>query len=210
MGTIKYRLLIALLAGVGFVCLVSLLLRVPFGLFFALFLATGAIPLALLSNSVDAYPIFALVLSNVLFYSAFSFLWLSLPTLSQKLRRTSPRSLSIKLGSTTIVLIVLACIPALNPLWPHDMKELREEQHDLNLALPAGISLDEAQEVLRTRKFDFFDESVTRDPKGHRLYGRTHTDAWNFPCGFDRIVDLQFGSDGKLENRDVRLLPICP
>ena len=205
----RYKALIAFVCGTGFVCLVSLLLNLPLGLFFLLFLAPGAIPLIPFSN-VETDPILAFVLPNVLFYSAFSFLCLSLPPLSQKLRNTSLRSLSIKLGFATVLLVVPACIPSLNPLWPHHMKELRRDQHDLELALPAGISLDEAREVLRKRNIELFDEPPTGDTNRRRLYGRLHTDAWNFPCGFDRIVDLQFGPDERLEARDLRLFPMCP
>lgn len=207
----RYKVLTAFLSGTGFVCLVSLLLNLPLGLFFSLFLAPGAIPLAPFSKSVDADSILPLVLANVSFYSAFSFLCLSLPPLSQKLNNTSLlRSLSIKLGFATAVIIVLACIPSLNPLWPHRMKELRQDQHDLELALPTGISLDEGREILRKRKIQYSDETEIGDISRRRLYARTRTDAWKFPCGFDRIVDLQFGPDERLEARDVRLFPMCP
>jgi len=175
-------MLIAFLRGTAFVCLVSLLLKLPLGLYFLLFLTLGAIALAPFSTSIDKDSILPLVLANVLFYSAFSFLWLSLPTLSQKLRNVSLRSLSIKLGFATVFLVVLACIPSLNPLWPHHMKQLRWDQHDLELALPAGISVAEALEVLRKRKIPVFDEPAIEDTKRRRLYGRVHTDAWNFPA----------------------------
>lgn len=206
----RYKVLIAFLCGTAFVCLVSLLLRLPLGLYFLLFLAPGAIALAPISKSIDNDSILPLVLANALFYSAFSFLWLSLPTLSQKLRNTSPRSLSIRLGFATAILVTLACIPSLNPLWPHHMKELRRDQYELELALPTGIRLDEAREVLSKRNIEFSDEMVAGDANRHRLFSRVHTDGWNFPCGFDRIVDLQFGADEKLESRDLRLFPMCP
>lgn len=90
------------------------------------------------------------------------------------------------------------------------MKELRQDQHDLELALPTGISLDEAREILRKRKIQYSDETEIGDISRRRLYARTRTDAWKFPCGFDRIVDLQFGPDERLEARDVRLFPMCP
>jgi hypothetical protein len=118
---------------------------------------------------------------------------------------------------------VLACIPALNPLWPHGMSELAKQESDLQIAIPFGMSLDQVRDVLNSRKIQFHEstesdgvvlqnpsETITAQSGDTVLVSRFQTDAFQFPCGYDIQIVLLFGHDRNLKQRYIHRFPMCP
>jgi hypothetical protein len=57
----------------------------------------------------------------------------------------------------------LACIPAMNPLWPHGMPELAKQESELQTAIPLGMNLDRARGVLNSKKIQFYESTESSD-----------------------------------------------
>lgn len=66
-------------------------------------------------------------------------------------------------GTPVIVLATLACIPSMNPLWPHGMTELARQESELQTALPLGMSLEQVRGVLNSRKIQFYESAEPSD-----------------------------------------------
>jgi len=60
--------------------------------------------------------------------------------------------MAIKLVLPVAILVSLACIPALNQLWPHGMTELERQERSLQDALPIGMELEEARDALHSKR----------------------------------------------------------
>jgi hypothetical protein len=123
------------------------------------------------------------------------------------------------------VLLTLACIPSTNPLWPHGMRELTEQETDLQTAIPAGMSLEQVRGVLNSRKIQFYESTEQSDgivlqyPQERTmtaqsgdvvLVSRFQTDAFEFPCGYDMQIILVFGRDRNLKQRYIHRFRMCP
>ena len=136
-----------------------------------------------------------------------------------QLRRIAGRSV---LPVTTVA--VLACFPALNPLWPRGMTELARQESELQTAIQLGMRLDEVRSVLNSRKIQAYeftetsDHVVLQDPKATIaaqsgdtvLTSRFQTEAFQFPCGYDMQIVLLFGKDRGLKERYIHRFPMCP
>ena len=119
------RLILALLAGVGFTALIALALNIPSPI--ALFISLLLLPGGLLASAfVPAprleSPLLAF-LFNACFYSITAYLLLNhWPRLELKKARSAVLLLAIPVP----VLAWLACIPSISPLWPQGMSQLEE------------------------------------------------------------------------------------
>jgi hypothetical protein len=137
----------------------------------------------------------------------------------EQLRRIAGRSIA-----PVTVAAVLACIPALNPLWPHGMKELARQESDLQTAIPVGASLEQVRGVLNSRKIQFYDstqpsngvvlqnpeETMTAQSGDTVLVSRFDTGAFEFPCGYDMQIVLVFGPTHNLKQRYIHRFRMCP
>jgi hypothetical protein len=122
------------------------------------------------------------------------------------------------------ILLGLACVPALNPLWPQGMKELAKQESELQAAFPLGIEIGQSRTILQTKRIAFSEETETSDrvvleriersikagPGDRVLSARFQTNAYSFPCGYDMEIVLLFDRDGKLKQQYVHRFPMCP
>jgi hypothetical protein len=123
------------------------------------------------------------------------------------------------------VLATLACIPSMNPLWPHAMTELARQESDLQTAIPVGMSLKQVRGVLNSRKIQFYESTEQSDgivlqyPQERTmtaqsgdvvLVSRFDTEAFEFPCGYDMQIVLVFGHNGNLKERYIHRFRMCP
>jgi hypothetical protein len=122
------------------------------------------------------------------------------------------------------VLAILACIPSINPLWPHGMKELAQQESELQTAIPVGMSLGQVRGVLNSRKIQFYESTepkdgiVLQDPQTTMtaqsgdtvVVSRFDTEAFEFPCGYDMQIVLVFGHNGNLKERYIHRFRMCP
>ena len=127
-------------------------------------------------------------------------------------------------GFSAVVLFALACIPKFDPLWPHGMGELQAREAKLKGLIRSDMTIDQvrtalhqesiplneetedsAREVLRNRNTQILASAGDR-----LLFSRFRTDAAQYPCGYDLQVVVLFAPDGKLKDRYVAPLPICP
>jgi hypothetical protein len=118
----------------------------------------------------------------------------------------------------------LACIPAMNPLWPHGMAELTKQEFELQTAIPSGMSLDRVRVVLNSKKIQFYESTepsdgvVLQNPQATItaqsgetvLVSRFDTEAFEFPCGYDMQIVLVFGRDRNLKQRYIHRFRMCP
>jgi hypothetical protein len=122
------------------------------------------------------------------------------------------------------VLAALACIPSMNPLWPHGMRELTKQETDLQTAIPAGMSLEQVRGVLNSRKIQFYESTepsdgvvlqnaettITAQSGDTVVVSRFQTEAFEFPCGYDMQIVLVFGHDRNLKDRYIHRFRMCP
>ncbi len=198
----KYKIFLALLCGVGFTSLLSLLLNQSLLAYAAmLFLLPGSLCTAIIFRPLDAGPAAAILIANSVFYTG---LFLSLLyLLRNRVVDRVVRRATLVLVAPVVILFTLACDPSLDPLWPSQMRELARVEANLANALPAGIKVDQARSILKLEKIDFSEE-------GNEIYGRSRIGAFEFPCGYELKVDLAFDSQGLLKNRQVQRIRICP
>jgi hypothetical protein len=219
MNMTKYRLAIAVLWGLGFTALLSLLLNLS--LAFGIFLFPGGILAAVLSNP-KVHPMAVVFAANTVMYGLAVFVVISLRfrnTGSDQLRRFAGFSLL-----PVITLAALAGFPRLNPLWPNGMPELAQQESELQNAIQPGMGLEQVREVLTSKRIRFTESAeptggiVLQNPPTTMtaqigdtvLVSRFHTEAFEFPCGYDMEVVLLFGRDGKVRERYIRRFPMCP
>jgi hypothetical protein len=122
------------------------------------------------------------------------------------------------------VLAVLACIPSINPLWPHGMAELAKQESELQTATPLGMTLEQVRGVLNSRRIQFDESTETSDSVELQspertitaqsgdtvLVSRFDTEAFEFPCGYDMQIVLVFGHDRNLKQRYIHRFRMCP
>src|SRR5215469_10725964 len=108
------------------------------------------------------------------------------------------------------VLVSLACVPAMNPLWPHGMADLAKQESELQTAIPVGSSLGHVRGVLNAKKIQFHefgeptgglvlenrDTTINAQAGDAVLVSRFPTEAYQFPCGYDMQIILLFGHEG--------------
>jgi hypothetical protein len=122
------------------------------------------------------------------------------------------------------VLAALACIPSMNPLWPHGMTELAQQESELQTAISLAMSLEQVRGVLNSRRIQFYESTQTSDgvvlQNAHTtmtaqsgdtvLVSRFDTEAFQFPCGYDMQIVLVFGPERNLKERYIERFPMCP
>jgi hypothetical protein len=218
----KGKIALAILCAVGFVCLVLLLLNVhPLP---AVFIFPGyllAAPFAMLIKPEEFGSLLLIVAANVLIY--FGVVYIALSWLGRRLTLERVRQAIAILLLPTAILVILACIPKLNPLWPHSMAELARRETALQQALSRGIRPEQARSILRSQGIQFqewtetsketvlerYNTTIHVAPGDRFIWARIETDAGQFPCGYDIEVFLHFGPDEKLKDSYVHRRPIC-
>ena len=127
-------------------------------------------------------------------------------------------------GFAAVVLFALACLPRFDPLWPHGMGELQAREAKLKSLIRSDMTIDQVRAALEQESIPLNEETedsareVLRNRNtqivasaGDRLvFSRFRTDAVQYPCGYDLQVVVLFAPDGKIKNRYVAPLPICP
>lgn len=127
-------------------------------------------------------------------------------------------------GFAAVVLFGLACIPRFDPLWPHGMGELRAREAKLESLIRPEMTIDQVRAALERESIPLNEETedsareVLRNRNiqivasaGDRLvFSRFRTDAVQYPCGYDLQIVVLFAPDGKIKNRYVASIPICP
>lgn len=226
MEVVKYRIAVALALGAGFISLVFLLLKVLMAttasMLLFLLLLPGGIAVAALSASGEFSAPLAVLAANVLIYSGVSFVLVSI--LWRHKSVTTWRRVALWLVGPAAMLLVLSCIPVLNPLWPRGMVELGKQEKELQDSLPLGMSLEEVRARLRSKGIAFQEarqssESVVLKRQGKSITAvegdqlistRFETGSGQFPCGYDMEIVLLFDRDKKLKEQYVHRLRVCP
>jgi hypothetical protein len=214
------RIAFASLCGAGFTALLSLTLHLPsVSLLASLLLLPGGMIQAALRGTDSPL---AILLANFAIYSALVFVIASrLPRVEQ--RAESPRVI-LWLAFPVGVLVCLACIPTLDPLWPTGMTQLARREAQLHEILPVGIDLEQARGILHSQGIQFWehvendDSVILARPEGsiNAVSGDTvvsahiPTNAGQFPCGYRIDVVLVFSKARRLTDRYIRRFRICP
>src|SRR5262245_24654987 len=210
----------AALFGIAFVSLAMLLLNVriaPVSILMGALLFPGGVLAGICFGT--SHPIVILAF-NALIYSAFAYLAI----LSRYRNSTASQMKHVMVGlaPAAAILLSLACVPSINPLWPRGMEDLAKQEQDLQQALPLGMSLENARAVLRTRGI-LFDESreqpfgmsfgngddMTMGFGEEVVWAQFPTHASQFPCSYDIQIVLLFGTDHRVRQRHVKRFPVC-
>lgn len=215
-----YRITVALLCGAGLTSLAALLTRVLFPV--SLLLFPGSILAHFAVRSDDFGPPLLVLPANALVYSAAAYARISL--FCGDIAAPKMRLAVLRLVLPVAVLVGLACIPGVDPLWPQGMTELAEQEKTLQDALPIGMSLEGARNVLNSKRIQFQeqdeksretvlerqDKTITATAGDRVISTRLETEASQFPCSYDLEVVLLFGSDHQIKDRYVHRLRLCP
>jgi hypothetical protein len=158
--------------------------------------------------------------ANALVYSVMSYIGVSIVgrgAPAEKMRLTT-----IRLALPVAILVVLACIPKFNPLWPRGMTELTSQENLLQEDLPIGledaraalsskgIQFQEETEMSRTLLLERHDKNIVASAGDRVISARIETEASQYPCAYDIQVILVFGPNERLEERYIRRLRLCP
>jgi hypothetical protein len=215
------RIIFAGLCGAGITSLLSLALQLSYvdSLAFLLLYPGGLIQ-AILVKKADSPE--AILLANFLVYWAVAFV---ITSSSSKVQRTAESGrVNLWLTFPVGVLVCLACIPTLDPLWPTGMTQLATREAQLHEILPVGMDLEEARRVLRLQGIPFAEQveesdtvvltrpeaSIGATSGDSVVVGQIQTNAGQFPCGYRIDVVLVFGKQEKLKERYIHRVPICP
>lgn len=213
----KYRFAIALLWGIGFTSLLCLLMNVNW--FFGFLLFPGGLVILPWLTLDSMASLFA---ANVLVYSTAAFVVVVL-----QFRKAGLAQLRRIAGWSVLpatVVAALACFPSMNPLFPHGMTELAQQESELQAAIPLGMSLEQVRGVLNSRNIQFNEyvdpygglvlqsreATMTAQSGDTVLASRFQTEAFKFPCGYDMRIILLFGRDRNVNQRYIHRLMMCP
>jgi hypothetical protein len=223
---VKYKIIVALSCGVVFTSLTLLLLNLSstarLSVVLSVILFPGGILTDFLLRPKEFSPPLLVSFANILIYSAVAYAVVSV--FCRKVPVERMRTAAIRLLIPAVVLIGLICVPSLNPLWPRGMAELTGKVESLQNAFHAGMELENARAVLRSREIRFQEvtetssmqileepgRSMTAAAGDRVLSARLETDAGEFPCGYDIEVVLLFGPDERLKDQYVHRLRLCP
>ncbi len=186
-----------------------------------LFLYPGGLLASLINpQKLVPHPLFLLITDAVLY--AVSFFLLALVfrrSLTVSRVRTATRILAI----VAVILLTLACVPLLNPFWPHGMGQLDTRAAEIRGLIQSDMTIDQVRAALQRGSMTVNEETedtpreILRNGNttilaaaGEVLSSRSRADATQYPCGYDLEVLVLFGPDGKIKNRYVAPLPICP
>jgi hypothetical protein len=214
------RVVFAFLCGAGLTALLSLVLNFDYVNVFAALLFFGGGFIQALLRGADS-PV-AILAANFAFYSVIIF---ALASTVPRIRRTAEsRRIGLRLALPVGVLVCLACIPALNPLWPAGMAQLSRQEAQFQEALPLGMDLGQAHTTLRSQGIEFWEGGQKSDgvifegPEGTItatsgdtiVSARVPTDARQFPCAYRISVILVFSKARRLTSRYIHRFGICP
>lgn len=210
----------AALCGAGFTAVVALMLHLPYvNLLIALFLLPGGLIQALLRGSDSAV---AILSANFLVYSVLFFVIVSYSF--EVHRKVLSGRLNLWLAFPVGVLVCMACVPTLDPLWPTGMKQLASQEAQLQGSLPVDIDLQQARLILHSQGIEFwehvekYDNVVVTRADGNLkvasggtvVRGQVWTKAGQFPCSYRIDMVLIFGKEARLAERSIHPLRICP
>ena len=222
----KYRVAVALLCGAGFTSLLVILIKVsmPSGiaLLLSLLLLPGSAVAHLAVGSQEIGPPPLVLAANSIVYAGVLFVGLNI--FARGVAAGKIRLAAARLVIPVIILTGLVCIPALNPLWPRGMMELRRQEKALQDALPVGMGMDGARTALHSKGIQFqeqsetsqavvinrSDKSITAAAGDRVISARLETEASQFPCGYDIEVVLLFGPDERMKDQYIHRLRLCP
>jgi hypothetical protein len=220
----SYRIMAAVVFGSGFAGLLFLLLKATIptviALLLSLLLFPGGILMAPFFPTEGIGSPLAVLVANALVYSIVAYAVIILRNMNAG---TVGRA-TIRFVAPAAILFSLACIPALNPLWPHGMRELANQERELRAAFPLGTGLEQGRAILRSKGIEFREETASsREAVLERgdqrivaaagdqvLSAKFPTEADVFPCGYDMEILLLFDRDGKLKQQYVHRFPMCP
>jgi hypothetical protein len=215
--------ILSLLFGVAVASLLPILLNVPklehkaAGL-----LIPGGILASLIASAELVPHPMLLLAANAIFYAMCLFgLCLAV---RRWLRVRTVRVGAWAVGLLAVVLFAVACVPRFNPLWPHGMLQLRTREAELKKLVQPDMTIDQVRAALERESIPLNEETEdsarevlrNRDTQivaaaGDRLvFARFRTDAVQYPCGYDLQVVVLFAPDGKIKNRYIAAMPICP
>ena len=221
-----YRIVAAFVFGTGFAGLIFLLLKalIPtiLALLLSIFLFPGGVLIDLLVSYKESGSPLAVLAANAFVYSIVAYVAISI--LWRFASAVTMRCATKRLAVPAAILFGLACVPALNPLWPRGLNELTKQESELQVAFPLGIELNQARAILQSKGIEFREETessagvvLERDDRrltaaaGERLLSaRFQTNASVFPCGYDMEIVLVFGRDDKLKQQYIHRFSICP
>jgi hypothetical protein len=214
------RIVFSALCGAGSTALLSLTLDLPGVNFVAsLFLLPGGLIQGLVSGTNSPITVLS---ADFLVHSVIVFVATS--TFSEVRRRVESHPPSLWFALAVEVLVCMACIPTLDPLWPTGMTQLASREAQLHETLPIGIDLAQARGLLRSQGIEFwevvekYDSIISTRPEGRLsaasgdtvVSAKVWTEALEFPCGYRIDVILVFGKEGRLTDRYIHRLRICP
>jgi hypothetical protein len=214
------RIAFALMCGAGLTAILSLTLHLPYlNLLASLLLVPGGMIQAILRDSDSPL---AILSANCAVYSVLIFVIAS--TVAGIQKRAESRRVNIWLAVPVGVLVVLASVPTLDPLWPTGMTQLARQEALLHEILPVGMDMDQAREVLRSQGIQFwehiekYDNIIFTRPEGSIsaasgdtvISAQIWTKAGQFPCSYRIDVVLLFGKEQRLTQRSIHRIRICP
>jgi hypothetical protein len=221
----KYRLVIALLCGLGIVSVLLLLLNISSSdaltVLFSILLLPGGILSALLPTNGLGQTLLIFT-ANMLAYSILVFAGITLFGRDMTLHKM--RGTTFALAIPVAVLVSLACVPRLSPLWPRGITELARKEKALQDSLPLNMEVGTARRVLSSQGIAFREKTVTLPtvilerenrkisaaPGDHYIWARAETGAVQYPCGYVIQVILLFRQDEKMKDQYIHRLRICP
>jgi hypothetical protein len=221
----KYGLGVALLGGLGIVSVLLLLLNISSSGTLTVLLSILLLPGGILSALFPTNGLGQTLLiftANALAYSMLVFGGIALFGRDMALHKI--RATMFALAIPVAVLVSLAFVPRLSPLWPRGITELTRKEKALQDSLPLNMEVETARRVLSSQGIAFREKTVTLPtvvlerenrkisaaPGDHYIWARAETGAVQYPCGYVIQVILLFGQDERMKDQYIRRLRICP
>lgn len=221
----KYKIILALFIGTCLASCLGLLLNVKstiLSVVVSMLLVPGSLLALPFSDLRELSSPLGTLAGSAVIYSLLAYIFLT-----NKLRNASElklRFVVIRVAALTFILLFLACTPALNPLWPRGMNALEKQEKSLGQALPLGMTLSQARDVLNSRGIVFQQNreesaslvlsgkygTVTAAAGDQVISSRLQTEASQFPCGYAIDLALVFGPDEALKQKYIHRFPLCP
>ena len=154
----KYRIALAWLCGFGILSVVLLLLNISSLIVLSILLLPGAILTALLPTNEFGQTLLMFA-ANALVYSMIVFAGILLFGRDMALHKI--RATMFALAIPVTVLVSLACVPRLSPLWPRGITELTRKEKALQDSLPLNMEIETARRVLSSQGIAFREKTVT-------------------------------------------------
>ncbi len=214
-----YRLSFAVLCGLLISCTAPLLTNCLFWIALpaVLVLFPGGLVAAIVFHSDLPSTIIAL---NSIIYSGLTYVALAF---RRDLSLRFLRIASISMVLPAALVVGLASVPILDPLFPRGVTELGRQESSLQSDFPDRISIEKARQLMRSKgiQYDEFapaaglvlerENTMMVASSGDRLiHSRSPTTAREFLCSYDMEIDLLFDASGNLKQRYIHRFRICP